>query len=93
MEDYRCWNKYGEEGLNESKMMDSYLEEREIHTGVEEEHDDMNIERKEFVVRDATSRISVLHADASQLCLSHVVSIYHPFYVYSFHIYISVFHG
>jgi hypothetical protein len=50
MEDYRCWNKYGEEGLNESKMMDSYLEEREIHTGVEEEHDDMNIERKEFVV-------------------------------------------
>jgi hypothetical protein len=26
MKDYRCWNKYGEEGLNEAKMRDSYLE-------------------------------------------------------------------
>jgi hypothetical protein len=26
MEDYRCWNKYGEEELNETEMRDSYLE-------------------------------------------------------------------
>jgi hypothetical protein len=39
MEDYRCWNKYREEGLNEAKMIDSYLE-REVPTGVEENHDD-----------------------------------------------------
>jgi hypothetical protein len=25
MEDYRCWNKHGEEGLNEVEMRDSYL--------------------------------------------------------------------
>jgi hypothetical protein len=41
MEDYQCWNKYGEEGLNEAEMMDSYLE-REVPTGVEEEQDNMN---------------------------------------------------
>jgi hypothetical protein len=23
MEDYRCWNKHGEEGLNEAEMRDS----------------------------------------------------------------------
>jgi hypothetical protein len=39
MEDYRCWNKHGEEGLNEAEMRDSYLE-REVPTGVEEDHDD-----------------------------------------------------
>jgi hypothetical protein len=39
MEDYRCWNKYGEEGLNEAEMRDSYLES-EIPTGVKEDHDD-----------------------------------------------------
>jgi hypothetical protein len=38
MEDYRCWNKYGEEGLNEADMRDSYLE-REVPIGVEEDHD------------------------------------------------------
>jgi hypothetical protein len=41
MEDYRCWNKYGEEGLNKVEMRDSYLE-REIPTSVEEDHDDIN---------------------------------------------------
>jgi hypothetical protein len=41
IEDYRCWNKYGEEGFNEANMSDSYLE-REVLTGVEEEHDDVN---------------------------------------------------
>jgi hypothetical protein len=41
MEDYRCWNKYGEEGINEAEMRDSYLE-REVPTGVEEDHDDVN---------------------------------------------------
>jgi hypothetical protein len=41
MEDYRCWNKHGEEGLNEAKMRDSYLE-REVPIGVEEDHDDVN---------------------------------------------------
>jgi hypothetical protein len=41
MEDYRCWNKHGEEGLNEAEMRDSYLE-REVHTVVEEEHNDVN---------------------------------------------------
>jgi hypothetical protein len=39
MEDYRCWNKHGEEGLNEAKMRDSYLE-REVPTDVKEDHDD-----------------------------------------------------
>jgi hypothetical protein len=39
MVDYRCWNKYGDEGLNEAEMRDSYLE-REIPTSVEEDHDD-----------------------------------------------------
>jgi hypothetical protein len=37
MVDYRCWNKHGEEGLNEAEMRDSYLE-REVPTGVEEDH-------------------------------------------------------
>jgi hypothetical protein len=39
MVDYRCWNKYGDEGLNETEMRESYLE-REIPTSVEEDHDD-----------------------------------------------------
>jgi hypothetical protein len=41
MEDYRCWNKHGEEGINEGEMKDSYLE-REVPTGLEEDHDDVN---------------------------------------------------
>jgi hypothetical protein len=41
MEDYRCWNKHGEEGLNEAKMRNSYLE-RDVPIGIEEEHDDVN---------------------------------------------------
>jgi hypothetical protein len=41
MQDYRCWNKHEEEGLNEVKMMDSYLE-REIPNSVKEDHDDVN---------------------------------------------------
>jgi hypothetical protein len=36
---YRCWNKHGEEGLNEAEIRDSHLE-REVPTGVEEDHDD-----------------------------------------------------
>jgi hypothetical protein len=36
-----CWNKRGEEGLNEAEMRDSYLE-REVPTSVEEEHVDVN---------------------------------------------------
>jgi hypothetical protein len=39
MEDYRCWNKHGDEGLNEVEMGDSYLK-REAPIGVEEDHDD-----------------------------------------------------
>jgi hypothetical protein len=39
MEDYQCWNKHGEEWLNETEIRDSYLE-REVSTGVEDEHDD-----------------------------------------------------
>jgi hypothetical protein len=41
MENYRCWNKHGEEGLNEAEMIDSYLK-REVPIGVKEDHDDMN---------------------------------------------------
>jgi hypothetical protein len=41
MEDYQCWNKHGEEGLNEAEMRDSYVE-REVPTDVEEDHDDVN---------------------------------------------------
>jgi hypothetical protein len=41
MEDYRCWNKQEEEGLNEAEMRDSYLE-REVPTGVKEDHDNVN---------------------------------------------------
>jgi hypothetical protein len=42
MEDYQCWNKHVEEGLNEAEMRDSFLES-EIPTGVEEDHDDVNM--------------------------------------------------
>jgi hypothetical protein len=41
MEDYRCWSKPGEEGLNEAEMRDSYFE-REFPIGVEEDNDDVN---------------------------------------------------
>jgi hypothetical protein len=41
MEDYRYWNKHGEEGPNEAEMRDSYFE-REVPTGLEEDHDDVN---------------------------------------------------
>jgi hypothetical protein len=41
IEDYQCWNKHGKEGLNETDMRDSYVE-REVSTGVEEDHDDVN---------------------------------------------------
>jgi hypothetical protein len=34
MDDYRCWNKHGEKGLNEAEVRDSHLE-REVLTGVE----------------------------------------------------------
>jgi hypothetical protein len=40
MEDYRCWNKHVDEGLNEAKMRDSYVE-REVPTAVED-HNDVN---------------------------------------------------
>ena len=40
MEDYWCWNKHGEQGLNEAELRDAL--EREVPMGVEEEHDDMN---------------------------------------------------
>jgi hypothetical protein len=39
MEDYRCWNKHVEEGLNEAEMRDSYME-MEVPTGIKEHHDD-----------------------------------------------------
>jgi hypothetical protein len=38
MEDYQYWNKHEEEGLTE--MRNSYLE-KEVPTGVEEQHDDV----------------------------------------------------
>jgi hypothetical protein len=41
MKDYRCCNKHGEEGLNEAEIRDLYLE-REVPTGVEEDHNDFN---------------------------------------------------
>jgi hypothetical protein len=41
MENYRCWNKHEEEGINEAEMRDSYLE-REVPTGVEEDHNNVN---------------------------------------------------
>jgi hypothetical protein len=41
MKDYRCWNKHGEQGLNEAELRDSYLE-REVSTGVEEDHNNVN---------------------------------------------------
>jgi hypothetical protein len=41
IENYRCWNKHGKEGLNEAEMRDSYAES-EVSTSVKEDHDDMN---------------------------------------------------
>jgi hypothetical protein len=41
MEDYRCWNKHGEEVLNEAEMRDSYME-RKVPIGVKEDHDYVN---------------------------------------------------
>jgi hypothetical protein len=41
MEDYQCWNKHGEDGLNKTEMRDSYLE-REFPNDVEEDHYDVN---------------------------------------------------
>jgi hypothetical protein len=41
MEDYRCWDKYGEKGFNETEMGDSYVE-REVPIGIEEAHDVVN---------------------------------------------------
>jgi hypothetical protein len=41
MANYRCWNKHGEEGLNVAEMRDSYME-REVPTGAEDNHDDVN---------------------------------------------------
>jgi hypothetical protein len=41
MKDYRCWNKHGEEELNKAEMRESYLE-REVLTGVKEDHDNVN---------------------------------------------------
>jgi hypothetical protein len=41
IEDYRCCNKHGEDGLNEVEMRDSHLES-EVPTGVKEEHDNVN---------------------------------------------------
>jgi hypothetical protein len=40
MKDYQCWNKRGEEELNEAEMRDSYAE-REVPTSVEEDHNDV----------------------------------------------------
>jgi hypothetical protein len=40
MQDYRCWNKHGEEGINEVEMRDLYLE-REVPTGVKEDNEDV----------------------------------------------------
>jgi hypothetical protein len=41
MEDYRCWNKHGEEGLNEAEIRNSYLE-RDVSTVVNDHDDDVN---------------------------------------------------
>jgi hypothetical protein len=41
MEDFRCWNKHGEEELNEVEMRDLYLQ-REVLAIVEDDHDDVN---------------------------------------------------
>jgi hypothetical protein len=41
MEDYQSWNKQGEEGLNEVEIRYSYVE-REVPTGVEEDHNNVN---------------------------------------------------
>ena len=38
MDDYRCWSKHGEKGLNEAELRDAL--EREIRMGVEEEDQD-----------------------------------------------------
>jgi hypothetical protein len=42
MEDYQCWNKHGEEGLNEAESRDSYVEREVVHSVVEEEDDDVD---------------------------------------------------
>jgi hypothetical protein len=41
IEDYQCWNTYGQKGFNEVEMDDSNLK-RKVPTGIEEEHDDVN---------------------------------------------------
>jgi hypothetical protein len=41
MEDYRCWNKHGEEVLNKAEMRDSNME-RKIPISVKEDHDYVN---------------------------------------------------
>jgi hypothetical protein len=41
MDDSRYWNKHGEEGLNEAEMRHLHLE-REVPTGVKEDHGDVN---------------------------------------------------
>jgi hypothetical protein len=41
MKDYKCWDKHGEERINEAEMRDLYLE-REVPTSVEEDYDDVN---------------------------------------------------
>jgi hypothetical protein len=41
MEGYQCWNKHGEEGMNEAEMTYSYME-REVPTSIEEDHADVN---------------------------------------------------
>jgi hypothetical protein len=41
MEDYRCWNKHGDERLNKAEMRDLYVK-REVPTDVKEDHDDVN---------------------------------------------------
>jgi hypothetical protein len=41
MENYWYWHKHGDEGFNEVEMGNLYLE-RDVPTGVEEDHDDVN---------------------------------------------------
>jgi hypothetical protein len=75
MKYYRCWNKHGEEGLNEAEMRDSYVE-REVSTGVEEDHDDVNkVDILGFTVDDIKFQVDIIeemvrnverHADDDQ---------------------------
>jgi hypothetical protein len=52
MDDYRCWNKHRDERLNEAEMRNSYVE-REVSTGVEEDHTNVNeIDALEFTNDD-----------------------------------------